>query len=199
MIKVFIYDDSDARKESLKTLLEFTDNMEFVGSAGNCSQITSDIENTNPDVVLMDIEMPLADGIEGVRQIKLFFPHIKVIMQTVYEDIDKIFKAFEHGAAGYILKKASIDQIIESIDKVYDGQVFITPSMALQIINNLEKFSKKDGNTSLISTIELQIIQLVAQGYSNKIIAEKMDLTEVLVNKHITAFSERLQSSAWKG
>ncbi|MBK6783749.1 MAG: response regulator transcription factor [Saprospiraceae bacterium] len=120
-------------------------------------------------------------------------------MQTVYEDIDKIFKAFEHGAAGYILKKASIDQIIESIDKVYEGQVFITPSMALQIINNLEKFSKKDGNTSLISTIELQIIQLVAQGYSNKIIAEKMDLTEVLVNKHITAFSERLQNSALKG
>ncbi|MBK8622957.1 MAG: response regulator transcription factor [Saprospiraceae bacterium] len=199
MIKVFIYDDSDARKESLKTLLEFTDNMEFVGSAGNCSQIISDIENTNPDVVLMDIEMPLADGIEGVRQIKHFFPHIKVIMQTVYEDIDKIFKAFEHGAAGYILKKASIDQIIESIDKVYEGQVFITPSMALQIINNLEKFSEKDGKTSLISTIELQIIQLVAQGYSNKIIAEKMDLTEVLVNKHITVFSERLQNSAWKG
>lgn len=199
MIKVFIYDDSDARKESLKTLLEFTDNMEFVGSAGNCSQIISDIENTNPDVVLMDIEMPLADGIEGVRQIKHIFPHIKVIMQTVYEDIDKIFKAFEHGAAGYILKKASIDQIIESIDKVYEGQVFITPSMALQIINNLEKFSEKDGKTSLISTIELQIIQLVAQGYSNKIIAEKMDLTEVLVNKHITLFSERLQNSAWKG
>jgi len=199
MIKVFIYDDSDARKESLKTLLEFTDNMEFVGSAGNCSQIISDIENTNPDVVLMDIEMPLADGIEGVRQIKHIFPHIKVIMQTVYEDIDKIFKAFEHGAAGYILKKASIDQIIESIDKVYEGQVFITPSMALQIINNLEKFSEKDGKTSLISTIELQIIQLVAQGYSNKIIAEKMDLTEVLVNKHITVFSEKLQNSAWKG
>ncbi|MBK6785609.1 MAG: response regulator [Saprospiraceae bacterium] len=62
-------------KKVLKTLLEFTDNVEFVGSATNCSQITSDIENTNPDVVLMDIEMPLADGIEGVRQIKLFSAH----------------------------------------------------------------------------------------------------------------------------
>jgi len=121
MINVFIYDDNDARRDSLVALLELTEAMNYVGSAANCANTEMDMQNAKPDVVLMDIEMPDTDGIEGVRRIKNKFPHIKIIMQTVYEDSDKIFNALRNGAEGYILKKASINHIIESIIEVYNG------------------------------------------------------------------------------
>jgi DNA-binding NarL/FixJ family response regulator len=193
MIRVFIYDDSDARKESLKTLLDFTDNMLFVGSASDCGNVAVDMSNATPDIVLMDVEMPLADGIEGVRQIKQAFPHVKVIMQTVYEDIDKIFKAFQHGAEGYILKKASISQITESIDKVYEGQVFITPSMALQVMNFFKESSSSGENKMTLLPVESEIIQLISLGYSNKIIGEKLSLQDKVINSHIKGVYKKLQ------
>lgn len=193
MIRVFIYDDSDARKESLKTLLDFTDNMLFVGSASDCRNVDEDMSETKPNIVLMDVEMPLADGIEGVRQIKRKFPYIKVIMQTVYEDIDKIFKAFQHGAEGYILKKASISQITESIDKVFEGQVFITPSMALQVMNFFNRTSSFGENKVTLSLIETEIIQLISLGYSNKIISEKLGLLDEVINTHIKDIYKKLQ------
>ncbi len=193
MIRVFIYDDNDARKESLMTLLDFTDNMLFVGAASDCSDVKSDMIKSIPDIVLMDIEMPHADGIEGVRQIKINFPNIKVIMQTVYEDINKIFKAFQYGAAGYILKKSSIDHIIESIEMVYEDKVFITPSMALQVINHFSALTSADNAMSPLSKIESEIIHLISDGYSTKIIAEKLYLNDDLVNKHIKNISTKLQ------
>jgi DNA-binding NarL/FixJ family response regulator len=137
--------------------------------------------------------MPLADGIEGVRQIKQAFPHVKVIMQTVYEDIDKIFKAFQHGAEGYILKKASISQITESIDKVYEGQVFITPSMALQVMNFFKESSSSGENKMTLLPVESEIIQLISLGYSNKIIGEKLSLQDKVINSHIKGVYKKLQ------
>jgi DNA-binding NarL/FixJ family response regulator len=193
MIRVFIYDDSDARKESLRTLLDFTDHMLFVGSASDCSNVVKDMSNSTPDIVLMDVEMPLADGIEGVRQIKQEFPHIKVIMQTVYEDIDKIFKAFQHGAEGYILKKASISHITESIDKVCGGQIFITPSMALQLKNFFDKPNLSGESKMILSNIESEVIHLISGGYSNKIIGEKLGLTDEVLNGHIKEIYKKLQ------
>jgi len=174
VIRVFIYDDSNTRIESLKTLLDFTENMEYVGSAYNCINVNTDMLGNNPDLVLMDIEMPYSNGIEGLRQIKLHFPKIKVIMQTVYEDIEMIFSAFKFGAVGYILKKASIATITDSIEKAYEGQVFITPSVALQIMNYFNQHNVIDGKLEPLTEMEASVIQLISLGYSNKIIAEKL-------------------------
>ncbi len=176
MIRVFIYDDSNTRIESLKTLLDFTENMEYVGSAYNCINVNTDMLGNNPDLVLMDIEMPYSNGIEGLRQIKLHFPKIKVIMQTVYEDIEMIFSAFKFGAVGYILKKASIATITDSIEKAYEGQVFITPSVALQIMNYFNQHNVIDGKLEPLTEMEASVIQLISLGYSNKIIAEILAL-----------------------
>jgi DNA-binding NarL/FixJ family response regulator len=176
VIRVFIYDDSNTRIESLKTLLDFTENMEYVGSAYNCINVNTDMLGNNPDLVLMDIEMPYSNGIEGLRQIKLHFPKIKVIMQTVYEDIEMIFSAFKFGAVGYILKKASIATITDSIEKAYEGQVFITPSVALQIMNYFNQHNVIDGKLEPLTEMEASVIQLISLGYSNKIIAEILAL-----------------------
>ena len=193
MIKVFIYDDSDARKDSLMTLLDFTDNMQYVGSANNCSKVIEDMTINSPDIVLMDIEMPFTIGLEGLRQIKLQFPHIKVIMQTVVEDINMIFKAFQYGAEAYILKKASIANITDSIEKVYSGQVFLTPSVASQILIYFSnQICQGQKNTSLTEG-ETEVLQLISKGYGNKIIAKKLHINDDLVNKNIKNISTKLQ------
>ena len=92
IIRIFIYDDSAERRDSLKALLMLNDGLKFVGEAVNCSNVIKDIENYYPDLVLMDINMPEVNGIEGLKQIKIHHPEVKVLMQTAFDDSDKIFK-----------------------------------------------------------------------------------------------------------
>jgi DNA-binding NarL/FixJ family response regulator len=193
MIRVFVYDDNNARKESLMALIELTDNMEFVGSAPNCTNVEKDMESTNPHVVLMDIEMPVTDGIDGVRMIKSKFPSIKVIMQTVYEDSDKIFKALQNGAEGYILKKASINNIIDSINMVYNGGAFMTPSVALQVMSYFKKSTIQDEKLSSLTSRELEVLNQLSEGDSYKMVAEKLSISYSTVNNHIKNIYQKLQ------
>lgn len=193
MIKVFIYDDNDARRESLIALLELTDSMSYAGSSSNCANVEIDMELNKPDVVLMDIEMPEIDGIEGVRRIKKLFPHIRIIMQTVYEDSDKIFNALRYGAEGYILKKASINHIIESIIEVYRGGAFMTPSVAMQVMNFLKVPSQHDTKMESLSPRETEVLKYLSEGDSYKMIADKMTISYGTVNNHIKKIYEKLQ------
>jgi DNA-binding NarL/FixJ family response regulator len=193
MIRVFVYDDNNARKESLMALIELTDNMEFVGSAPNCANVEKDMEATNPHVVLMDIEMPIIDGIDGVRMIKSKYPSIKVIMQTVYEDSDKIFKALQNGAEGYILKKASINNIIDSINMVHSGGAFMTPSVALQVMSYFKKSTIQDEKLSSLTSRELEVLNQLSEGDSYKMVAEKLSISYSTVNNHIKNIYQKLQ------
>ena len=193
MIKVFIYDDNLARRESLVALLELTDHLSFVGSAANCANVEVEMEAARPDVVLMDIEMPEADGIEGVKRIKLKFPEIKVIMQTVYEDSNKIFNALKNGAEGYILKKANIQSIIDSITEVYNGGAFMTPSVALKVMNFLKQPAEKDERMDRLSPRETEVLKFLSDGNSYKMIADKMQISYSTVNNHIKKIYEKLQ------
>jgi DNA-binding NarL/FixJ family response regulator len=194
MIRVFIYDDSNARIESLETLLEFTDNMIFAGSANNCSNVARDMEDNYPDVVLMDVEMPVVDGVEGVRQIKALFPQIKVIMQTVYEDNYKTFKAFRNGASGFMIKNASIQQIVDYIEMVYEGHIFITPSVAIQCIDYTSKNLSAEQNEINLTKDEFNTLQLIAQGYGNKVIIEKLQITDEDLNSKMECIFSKLQA-----
>jgi DNA-binding NarL/FixJ family response regulator len=193
MINVFIYDDNVARRDSLVALLELTETMNFVGSAANCSNAELDMLSAKPDVVLMDIEMPDTDGIEGVRRIKKKYPHIKIIMQTVYEDSDKIFNALRNGAEGYILKKASINHIIESIIEVYNGGAFMTPSVAMQVMHFLKKPNQSDNKMESLTPREAEVLKYLSEGHSYKMIADRMDISYGTVNNHIKKIYEKLQ------
>ena len=113
VIRIIIYDDSVQRRESLKALLSLTDNIECVADFPDCSHVLKDMEQHTPDVVLMDIEMPFVDGIDGVGIIKKDFPDIRIIMQTVFDDDDKIFASICAGASGYLLKKTLPSKILD--------------------------------------------------------------------------------------
>lgn len=129
MIRVAIYDDNKHRRESLKVLIDLSEDLEFVDSYESCLHILENTELNPPDIILMDIEMPDADGIYGVKQMYTHYPSIKIIMQTVFEDADKIFQCLQYGAKGYILKNAPISEIVQSIKTVYEGGAFMTPSV----------------------------------------------------------------------
>ena len=193
MINLFIYDDNKARCESLLALIDLTDNMNCVGHAFNCKNVLSEMQQTSPDVVLMDIEMPEVDGIEGVKKIKYNYPGIKVIMQTVYEDADKIFACLKNGADGYILKKASIHTIIESILEVHNGGAFMTPSVALKVMNYFKEPEVKDDKIESLSPREIEVLNKLAEGLSYKMIGSELGISYGTVNNHIKKIYEKLQ------
>ena len=191
-IKVFIYDDNDGRRDSLKALLELSPEVVFVGEAVNCSRVKEDMETSFPDVILMDINMPVSDGIEGLKKIKENFPHIKVLMQTVFDDSDKVFDCIRNGASGYILKKDSPQRILQAIQEVYDGGAVMNPGIALKV---LEYFQPQKTNNPL-SSRETEVLKLLSDGLSYKMVADKLFLSFNTVNTHVKHIYEKLHVSS---
>jgi DNA-binding NarL/FixJ family response regulator len=193
MIRLVIYDDNKARRESLQALLSLTDNMEFAGSFSDCSSVTEDMRMLQPDVVLMDIEMPNVNGIDGVKLIKKKYPGIKIIMQTVFEDTEKIFAALQAGAEGYILKNAPVEAITQSIEEVYHGGAYMTPSVALRVMrffNQPENTSQEEYN---LTKKEKEVLAELADGKSYKMVADKLGISYYTVNTHVKHIYDKLQ------
>jgi DNA-binding NarL/FixJ family response regulator len=191
-IKVFIYDDNSARRDSLKALMELSPEIVFAGEAASCSTVLQDMESTFPDVVLMDINMPDVDGIEGLKKIKTTYPHIKVLMQTVFDDSDKIFDCIRNGASGYILKKDSAQRIVQAIQEVYDGGAVMNPSIALKVLDYFHP-NKKDNP---LSQRETEVLKLLSDGLSYKMVADKLFLSFNTVNTHVKHIYEKLHVSS---
>jgi len=191
-IKVFIYDDNNGRRDSLKALLELSPEVVFAGEAVNCSKVKEDMERTFPDVVLMDINMPVSNGIEGLKKIKENYPHIKVLMQTVFDDSDKVFDCIRNGASGYILKKDSPQRILQAIQEVYDGGAVMNPGIALKV---LDYFQPQKLNNPL-SGRETEVLKLLSDGLSYKMVADRLFLSFNTVNTHVKHIYEKLHVSS---
>ncbi len=194
MIKVAVFDDNHSRREGLKLLLDAMDDMQCVGTFEDCRNAVENVRRVAPDVVLMDINMPHVDGIAGVRLIKEHFSEIKIIMQTVFEDEDKILAAISAGANGYIMKQKTPIKLIEGIHEVLNGGAPITPTVAEKI---LKLFSgqlapKREVGVQLTKR-ETEILKLLVDGYSYKMIADKCSISYATVNTHISHIYEKLQ------
>jgi DNA-binding NarL/FixJ family response regulator len=187
-IKVFVYDDNESRRDSLKALIELTPEIMFAGSSPDCSNLEYDMKTHLPDVVLMDINMPNVDGIKGLRQIRELFPNIKVLMQTVFDDNEKIFESIRNGASGYILKKDTPQRILQAIQEVYEGGAVMNPGIAQKV---LDFFHPKEIENPL-SEREKQVLILLAEGLSYKMVADKLALSFHTVNTHAKNIYEKL-------
>lgn len=187
-IKLFIYDDNDARRDSLKALFELSPELLLVGEAADCSEIEKDMSLSNPDVVLMDINMPNVDGMEGLIQIRKKFPQIRVLMQTVFDDNDNIFNSIRNGASGYILKKDSANRILQAISEVYEGGAVMNPGIAQKVLDYFQP--KKQENP--LSPRETEVLTLLAEGLSYKMVANKLGLSYHTVNTHTKKIYEKL-------
>lgn len=190
--RIFIYDDSRERRDSLKALLLLNDEFKFVGEAMNCKNVIPDIETHYPDVVLMDINMPEVDGIEGLRQIKLHHPDVKVLMQTAFDDSDKIFTSIKNGASGYILKNDKPQRILQAIEEVTQGGAAMNPAIAQKV---LDYFKPKEINNPL-SPKETEVLAFLAEGLSYKMVADNLGISYATVNTHAKRIYEKLHISS---
>lgn len=191
-IRVFIYDDSKERRDSLRALINMSDDLLWVGEAENCGSAQKDMEETAPDVVLMDINMPIADGIEGLIKIKSTYPAIKVLMQTVFDDNDKIFTSIKNGASGYILKRDKPHRILQAIDEVYNGGAAMNPGIAFKV---LEYFAPSK-EASPLTPKENEVLKLLAKGHSYKMVANELSVSYSTVNTHTRHIYEKLHISS---
>jgi len=130
---ILVYDDNKGRQEALKLLIEYSGDMVYIGGRENCNTVEEDMA-LQPDVVLMDIDMPGVNGIEGLRRIRNCAPQVFIIMQTVFEDEEKIFTAIHAGAHGYFLKKTHPNKLIDGIRDVLEGGAPMTPSVARKVL-----------------------------------------------------------------
>jgi DNA-binding NarL/FixJ family response regulator len=193
MIKVAVYDDNKAQRESLQAFIFLSSDLEFVGSFENSAAILKDVTTCKPDVILMDIEMPGGGGIAGVGVVKQHFPQIKIIMQTAFDDDDKVFAALQAGAEGYILKTASIAQIAQSIDEVMQGGAAMTPSIALKVMSYFGQQQTVTSTDYKLSPKENEVLKKLATGLSYKMIADEIGISYFTVNNHVKKIYEKLQ------
>jgi DNA-binding NarL/FixJ family response regulator len=193
MVSIIIYDDSTNRRDSLKLLLESVDGFEIVATFPNCLDVSQHMIDFNPDVVLMDIQMPEVDGIQGVKIIGELHPHIKVIMQTVFENDEKIFDALRYGASGYILKKTEPQRIIEAIKEVIEGGSPMTPSIATRVLNYFRTYNENVSSELYgLSEREKDILHRLVEGNSYKMIADQLSISYHTVNSHIKKIYRKL-------
>jgi len=194
MYKVAVFDDNLARRQGLELLINAMDSMQCVGIFPNCSDVVHRLRSNLPDVVLMDINMPMVDGIEGLKLIKRAYPNIKVIMQTIFEEESKIIEAICAGADGYIIKQKSPMKLIDGIIEVMEGGAPMTPSVAYKVLKLFNGASKPISNSDFnLTKREKEILDLLVNGYSYKMIAEKCFISYATVNKHISNIYSKLQ------
>lgn len=192
MIRIFAYDDSKERLESLKALISLSDEMIYLGDADCCENVLQEMQEHKPDVVLMDINMPKVDGIEGLKQIKTHYPQIKVLIQTAYDDSKKIFKSISNGASGYILKSDNPRRILQAIEEVYEGGASMNPAIAQKI---LEYFQPKS-QEKILTQKEGEVLKFLSEGLSYKMIADKLGVSYSTVNTHIKHIYDKLHVSS---
>lgn len=183
LIHLIIYEDDKDLREGLGQYLAASGEFSVMGMFSNCDTIDVDLKEISADIILMDIDMPGRNGIEGVRIAKSVKPEVRILMFTVFDDDKKIFDAICAGADGYLLKKTPPDRLVEGLKDVYHGGAPMTPSIARKV---LEAFPKKETQQhETLTEKELEILQHLVQGNSYKQVAASANISIDTVRSHI--------------
>jgi DNA-binding NarL/FixJ family response regulator len=193
IIRVALFEDNKQLRESLSFVLEHSIGVTCTGAFNDCSDLEDCIAASSPNVVLMDIEMPGMNGIDAVKIIRQKFPDIQVLMQTVFQDDDTIFRAICAGASGYILKNTSPQEYVEAIKNVQAGGSPMTGFVARRVLELFAKHVPQTvANDYKLSDREKEILQLLAQGKSYKQIAGVLDLAFETIRSHMKRIYTKL-------
>ncbi len=192
MIRLLLVDDQALFREGLRTLLSVRPDIDVVGEAGNGEDALQLVEKLHPAVVLMDIQMPVLDGVAATRRLKAAHPEVRVIMLTTFDDDEKVFDGLRAGAVGYLLKDAPSEKLVEAIRAAALGESFLQPSVAAKLVAEFTRLSELPApkpSQPLIEPLsdrELEILNLIADGASNKEIAASLVIAEGTVKNHVT-------------
>ena len=185
MIRVCIFDDHKGVRTGLTTLIDNTEGYVVCGAFSDATDSIRQIKKCNPDVVLMDIQMPGCSGIEAVSQIKSQFPGVRIIMQTVFEDDDKIFASICAGASGYILKNVVPAKILEAISEAFHGGAPMSGSVASRVLTMFKETHSKHEAIEDLTDREKEILQLLVRGLSYKMISDECAISYDTVRFHM--------------
>jgi DNA-binding NarL/FixJ family response regulator len=192
MIKVLIYEDNPQLREGLTMLIDGTEGFHVVASYKGCTNVLEELKAWNPDVILMDIDMPAMSGIDGLKKIREVNREVKVLMLTVFDDNANVFEALKNGANGYLLKKTPPAKLLEYIQDVARGGAPMTSSVAAQVLKMFSELPSKSKGEYNLSEREKEVLQLLVNGYSYKMIADEMFIAIDTVRSHIKKIYEKL-------
>jgi len=193
-IRVAIFEDNRSLRESLFRLLKSSEGFTCAGAFAHCERVVENIEETQPDVILMDIELPVVSGIEAVRLIRVKYPDVKILMETIFEEDEKIFQSICNGAQGYILKNTPPEGILNAIREIFEGGAPMTPIIASKVLR-LFKSNLADNTDDEyhLSSREKEILKCLVEGMSYKMIADTCFISSDTVNGHIKNIYKKLQ------
>ena len=200
MIKVLIVDDQEIIRQSLELMLNSKVNINICGTAIDGRDAINQVRKEKPDVVLMDIRMPGMDGIESMKIIKEFSPETKVIMLTTFDDDEYIFESLKHGANGFLLKGASVIEVVNAIEVINSGGAIMDANVGTKVLSLFAEMAKADyllkveeSDYGSLLNNELKIAQEIGRGLSNKEIAKKLNFTEGTVRNYISSILKKLE------
>ena len=195
MIRVLIADDHPLFRDGIRTLLLASPDMQLVGEAENSNEVIQLAAQLQPDVILMDIQMPGMNGIEATRQIVYASPHIAVLMVTMFDDDQSVFSAMRAGARGYVLKGAKHDEMQRAIRAAANGEAIFSPTVAARMMDFFASIrpAKQPQIFPELSEREREILDLIAQGYKNPEIAERLVLSAKTVRNYVSNILSKLQ------
>lgn len=187
MKRIFVTDDHTMVRDAFVKVLELTNNTIVVGSASSGEECLEKLSAAEPDVLLLDINMPNMNGMEVLKVVKSKYPSIKVIMLTVHDDYAYVADAIKSGADGYVLKGSDVETLERAIASVCNGNKYVAP--AVQGILNARK---EDGGDDVLTAREKQVLKLLAEGYSNRNIAEELEVSEKTVKNHLSSIFKKI-------
>ena len=193
-MKIIICDDQAIVRDGLAMLLKLEPDMQVVGTAGDGASAVELAAQIKPDMVLMDLKMPVMSGVEATRRIRAQFPDIKVLVLTTYADDEWVFDAIKAGASGYLLKDTPRDDVIKAIRGTAEGKTYVDPSVAGKVLRQASSHRTQPPSniTADLTEREIEVLRLIAKGSSNKDISERLFLSEGTIRNHVSAILAKL-------
>jgi DNA-binding NarL/FixJ family response regulator len=192
MIKVGIVEDNKTLREGFATLLNRTPGFQCVCTCETVAEALKKIPKAEPDVVLMDIQLPDSTGVECTAKLKELMPRLNIVIVTVYEDSERIFQALRAGACGYLLKRSEPEKVIAAIREAQEGGVPMTPEIARKVIGQFRGQASVAQQVEDLTEREREVLELVMHGHANKAIADRLGVTIAAVKWHLQHIYEKL-------
>ncbi|MEW9702589.1 response regulator [Paenibacillus sp. SI8] len=212
-VRIVIADDHQLFREGVKRIINMEDDMEVIGECGDGIQVIELCNQITPDIVLMDINMPLENGVVATERLKLIFPDIKVIILSIHDDESYVFETLRKGASGYLLKDMEAEALINAIRSVVVGHAYIHPKVTGKLINQLRRMTYLDdvgivgsgqgvkdsalkyihNANSPLTKREAEVLRLMAEGKSNKLIGEFLYISEKTVKNHVSSILQKME------
>ncbi|BAC88289.1 response regulator [Gloeobacter violaceus] len=204
MIRLLLVDDQPLFREGLADLLLLEEDMQIVGQAGHGQEAITLAMQLLPDVILMDVRMPVCDGVEATRQIHQRYPWIRILVLTTFDEDEYILQSLQAGALGYLLKSTPARQVASAIRTLHQGHSQLGPTIAARVFSQLQNPpARKPESFQQFSERELEVLGLIGQGKNNREIAQALHLTEGTVKNHVTrilaqlGLRDRTQLALW--